>query len=122
MTDQAQIDQLKAQLAALNPAANAWSNAASGDAQLDSIGIPIKVETPIGKVRLQIPASALMASNPQQIMMQLNAMLAQIAGAGHEIDAWQPQQKSGWNNNGGGNRGGWNNGGGNNWNGGGRRW
>ena len=35
-----------------------------------------------------------------------------IAIAGHEIDAWQPQQKSGWNNN--GNRGGWNNGG--------RRW
>lgn len=122
MTDQSQIDALKAQLAALSPA-SAWGNAApAGDSELDNVGVPIKIETPIGKVRLQVPASVLLSSNPQQTMMQINAMLQQIAGAGYEIDAWQQKQNN-WGHNG-GNRGGWNNGGGggNGWNGGGRRW
>ena len=130
MTDQNSLLQnLQQQLAAAQSAnnpASAWGGAGSDD-ELMNTGIPIKVETPIGKVRLQVPAKLLLNSTPQQLMMQINTLLATAASAGYEIDAWQPQQKNGWNNNGGsrggwsggGNRGGWNGGG---WNGGGNRW
>jgi len=108
MTDQNNVllQSLQQQLAAAqnsgNPAAG-WGNTAAAGDDLLSIEIPIKVNTPLGNLRLRVPAKTLLETSPQQ----LNGMLQMIANAGHELDAWQPKQDNGWGNN---NVGGWNNG------------
>lgn len=97
--------------------------------QITGISIPVKVETPIGNVRVYLHLPAECGQSPQALMGAIQA----IANAGYQLDVWKPKDQ-GWGNgsgSGGSGGGGWS-GNGNNYAGGanygrggfggGRRW
>ena len=84
---------------------------------ITGISVPVKIDTPIGSVRVDIHLSAEHGQSGQAIQNAIQ-MLAQ---AGLPVDAWQPRNDGGGYGNGGGgyNRGGYAGGGGYNRGGGG---
>lgn len=65
---------------------------------ITGISIPVKVETPIGSVRVDLHLPAECGANPQALLGAIQA----LANAGYPVDAWKPKEQ-GW---GGGNSGG----------------
>lgn len=113
---------LQALLAQTQPPAGAqaaagWAQAQQPALPITGISIPIKVETPIGSVRVDLHLPAECGQSPQALLGAIQA----LAQAGFPVDAWQSRggQGGGW----GGNSGGYGGGGyGGNRNGYGRRW
>ena len=105
--------------------AGGWTQQQSVALPITGISIPVKVETPIGSVRVDLHLPAECGQNPQALLGAIQA----LANAGYPVDAWQPRNQdggSGWGNGGGNSGGGWGNRGGGYGNrggfGGGRRW
>lgn len=125
MSDQNQNPDMQAALLALlsqaqqqPAAAGGWQSPQPAQLPITGISIPVKVETPIGSVRVDLHLPAECGANPQAI---LNAIQA-LANAGYPVDAWQ-RKESGWGGGGGSGYGGGgygNRGGGGGY--GGRRW
>ena len=113
-TDASQLAALQAQLAALQaqqqaPALGAWAQAAAqpAPAAITGVSVPVKIDTPMGllKVQFHLPAEA--AASPQALMAAIEA----LAAAGLRLDTWQQKDNGGsWGGNSGGSWGG-NNGG-----------
>lgn len=104
---------LQGQLRAAQPASG-WAQPQTAVPVIDKINVPIKMQTPIGEVRvgLEIPITPEIAT-PEGIM----SILQWLQSQGMPIDAWQNRQ---WNNRNGG--GEWGRGGNGGYGGGGRRW
>lgn len=105
----AELEQLKALLAQAQakqqpaqPAATGWSQPQPQPSALPitGISIPVKIDTPLGSVRVDLHLPAECGANPQSM---LNAIQA-LANAGYPVDAWKPKEQQGW---GGGSGGGW---------------
>lgn len=79
---------------------------------ITGISIPVKVETPIGSVRVDLHMPAECGQSPQALLGAIQA----LANAGYPVDAWQ-KKDSGWGGGGGSGGGGWG-GSGNNYGGG----
>lgn len=117
---------------AQQPVATATSGWAQQAAQptalpITGVSIPVKIETPIGSVRVDLHLPAECGQSPQALLGAIQA----LANAGYPVDAWQPRNQdngSGWGSGGGSSGGGsgWGNRGGGYGNrggfGGGRRW
>lgn len=129
MTEQAQqqpdmLAALQALLVQQQPAqAGGWAQPQSAALPITGISVPVKIETPIGSVRVDLHLPAECGQSPQALLGAIQL----LANAGYPVDAWQPRDNSnggGWGNNGGGS-GGWGNRGGGGYNRGGysgRRW
>lgn len=126
MTEQAQQPDMLQALQALlaqqqQPAqAGGWAQQQPAALQITGISIPIKVETPMGSVRVDLHLPAECGQSPQAIMGAIQA----LATAGYPVDAWQPKSQ-GWGGGGGNSGGGWGSSGGGGYNRGGysgRRW
>jgi hypothetical protein len=65
----------------------------------------VKIDTPLGSVRVDLHLPAEFAASPQA----LQAAVQLLSNAGLPVDAWQPrnQQGGGWGGNGGQSGGGW---------------
>jgi len=105
----AMLAALQAQLAALQrPSAAPASPWAApppptpASAAVIGVSVPIRVQTPAGKVicYLALPAEA--AASPAALMAAIEALVA----AGVPVDAWQPKDSGGGGSWGSGNRGG----------------
>lgn len=116
MTEQANdlMNQLAAQLQQLQggqspqaPALSGWNSPKPAALNVQGIGIPVALQTPLGKVRVYFWLGPEAAASPEALM----SALEQLSAAGIPIDAWD-SGKSGW----GGKSGGWNGGSGK------RRW
>lgn len=104
---QQQPQQQAAQIPGLQSAQMAPGGAAG------TISIPVKLDTPMGKVRIYLNCAPGDVGQLQQLWMGHQQMLQQAHQMGIPLDAWVPKQKSNWNNNRGGvGGGGWNRGGG----------
>lgn len=108
-----------------SPAAGGWAQPQPTAAlPITGISIPVKVDTPIGSVRVDLHLPAEFGQSPQALLGAIQA----LANAGYPVDAWQPRESSGggWGNSNGGNSVSWGNrsgyGGGYNKGGYGRRW
>lgn len=69
------------------------------------VAIPLKLQTPIGDVRVYLQLGPEAAANPHALLSAIQA----LANAGLPVDAWQPRNQdggSGWGNGGSGG-GGW---------------
>jgi hypothetical protein len=104
MSDQlAQLQALLAQAQSTTPApAAGWSQPApapvSSGIPITGISIPIKIDTPLGSVRIDVFLPAECAASPQA----LQAAVQLLYGAGLPVDAWQPKNSGGnWGNSGG---------------------
>jgi len=132
MTEQAQqqpdmLQALQALLAQQQQPAQAggWVQPQPAALPITGISVPVKIETPIGSVRVDLHLPAECGQSPQALLGAIQL----LANAGYPVDAWQPRDNSnsnggGWGNNGGGS-GGWGNRGGGGYNRGGysgRRW
>lgn len=129
-----QNNDMQAQLAALlammqnqgataAPAVGGWGKPAAPPAPAEVLGVsvPIKLDTPVGQIRLYLNFPASAASSPAALL----ALLESLSAAGIPLDTWQPKEREsggwgggdqgnrsggGWNDrDGGGNAGGWNN-------------
>ncbi len=90
------------------PGLQAWAGAAPAvGTSIIGVSVPIKVQTPIGSVRVYLSLPAEAAASLQA----LEAAIGQLAQAGLPVDAWVPRQPQ----QGGGGYG-------NNYRGGGGRW
>lgn len=106
-------------------ATGGWAQPQPAALPITGISIPVKIETPLGSVRVDLHLPAECGQSPAAIM----AAIQGLANAGYPVDAWQ-RKESGWGggggNSGGGGWGGNNYAGGANYNrggfGGGRRW
>jgi uncharacterized membrane protein YgcG len=113
MSDQlAQLQALlaQAQPQAVNPAqpSTGWAQPAPAPAAtglpITGISIPVKIDTPLGSVRIDLHLPAEFAASPQA----LQAAVQLLSNAGLPVDAWQPRnQGGGWGNGGGQSGGGW---------------
>lgn len=114
MTDQTQNPDMQAALLALLSQAQQQQPAAAGGWQpqqpaqlpITGISIPVKVDTPLGSVRVDLHLPAECGQSPQALLSAIQA----LANAGYPVDAWQ-RKESGWGG-GGGSRdggGGWGN-------------
>ena len=74
---------------------------------ITGISIPVKIDTPLGSVRVDLHMPAECGQSPQAIMGAIQA----LAQAGYPIDAWKPKEQ-GWGGGDGGNGGSWGNRGG----------
>ncbi|MER2514401.1 MAG: hypothetical protein ABTQ25_18635 [Nitrosomonas ureae] len=77
---------------------------------VNGVAVPLKLQTPIGDVRVYLQLGPEAAANPQALQSAIQA----LANAGLPVDAWQPRNQdggNGWGGNGnggyGGNRGGY---------------
>jgi len=124
MSDTNQLAQLQALLAQAQqpsvPAATSWAPpppAATG-LSVTGVAIPIKIQTPIGDVRVYLQLPAECGQSPQALLGAVQA----LSNAGLPVDAWQPRDSGGgngvWGNQIGYSRGSYSRGG----YGGGRRW
>lgn len=106
---------LQGQLKAAQP--GGWAQPQAAAPSIVGLEVPIKVQTPVGEIRLGLQLQLTPeTATPDAIMGLLQSLQAQ----GYPLDIWQPKQ-TGWSGgNGGG--GGWNRGGGGGYGGGGRRW
>lgn len=109
-------------------AAGGWAQPQPAAAlPITGISIPVKVETPIGSVRVDLHLPAECGQSPQALLGAIQA----LANAGYPVDAWKPKEQ-GWGGGGSSGGGGWGGssgssyGGGGGWNRGGggfgRRW
>ncbi len=92
-------------------AAGGWAQPQPAAAlPITGISIPVKVETPIGSVRVDLHLPAECGQSPQALLGAIQA----LANAGYPVDAWKPKEQQGWggNVNSYGSGGGWNRGGG----------
>lgn len=72
---------------------------------VSGVAVPLKIQTPIGDVRVYLQIGPEATANPQALQSAIQA----LANAGLPIDAWQPRDGgggNGWGNNGGGGYGG----------------
>lgn len=85
-------------------AGGGWAQPAQPTAALPitGISIPVKVETPIGSVRVDLHLPAECGQSPQALMGAIQA----LANAGYPVDAWQ-KKESGWGGGGSSGGGGW---------------
>ena len=131
MTEQAQqqpdmLQALQALLAQQQQHAQAggWAQPQPAALPITGISVPVKIETPIGSVRVDLHLPAECGQSPQALLGAIQL----LANAGYPVDAWQPRDSGnggGWGNNGGGSGGWGNRGGGGGYNRGGyggRRW
>jgi len=125
MTDQANLDKLQALLAQVQQAtaAGGWAPPQQqASLPITGISIPVKVDTPLGSVRVDLHLPAEYGQSAQALLGAVQL----LSNAGLPVDAWQPRQDSGGGSGGGwGNRGGGYGGGGGGYNRGwfgGRRW
>ena len=112
MTDQANLDKLQALLAQVQqaPAAGGWASPQQpASLPITGISIPVKIDTPLGSVRVDLHLPAEYGQSAQALLGAVQL----LSNAGLPVDAWQPRQDSGggWGN-GGGPGGGWGNRGG----------
>ena len=87
----------QAQAKPSTPSVGGWNQPAVSATPTNVIGVsvPIKLQTPMGSVRVYLAFGPEHASTPAA----LNALLEQLANAGLPLDAWQPSQsQSGWGN------------------------
>lgn len=108
-----QLEQLKALLAqaqqqpapAMTAAAGGWTQPQpTAGLPITGISIPVKIETPIGSVRVDLHLPAECGQSPQALLGAIQA----LANAGYPVDAWQPRDSGGgWGNGGGNSGGGW---------------
>lgn len=128
MTEQAQQPDMLQALQALlaqqqQPAqAGGWAQQQQAALPITGISVPVKIETLIGSVRVDLHLPAECGQSPQALLGAIQL----LANAGYPVDAWQPRDSGnsgGWGNNG-GSGGGWGNRGGGYSRGGygGRRW
>lgn len=115
MADQPQQspDMQAALLALLSQAQQQPANAGAGWQQpqmqlsampvLSGVAIPLKLQTPIGDMRVYVHLGQEAAANPQALQNAIQA----LANAGLPIDAWQPRDNGGGGNGWGGNGGGY---------------
>lgn len=96
MTDQNQLAQLQALLAqAQQPTTTGWTPQQPAALPITGISIPVKVETPIGSVRVDLHLPAECGQSPQALLGAIQALV----NAGYPVDAWQPRQEQGsWGN------------------------
>lgn len=92
----AALQSLLAQAQQPAPAAGGWAQPTA--LPITGISIPVKIDTPIGSVRVDLHLPAECGANPQALLGAIQA----LASAGYPIDAWKPKEQ-GW---GGGNSGG----------------
>lgn len=128
MTDQTNLDQLKALLAQVQqaPAAGGWAPQPPASLPITGISIPVKIDTPLGSVRVDLHLPAECGQSAQALLGAVQL----LSNAGLPVDAWQPRDSGGSNGGGGwgsggggwGNRGGGYGGGYNRSGFGGRRW
>ena len=113
MTDQTQNPDMQAALLALlsqaqqqQPvAAGGWQPQQPAQLPITGISIPVKIDTPLGSVRVDLHLPAECGANPQAILSAIQA----LANAGYPVDAWQ-RKESGWGGgSGSGDGGGWGN-------------
>lgn len=114
---QALLAQAQQQPAAVS-AASGWSQSQPAQLPITGISIPVKIDTPLGSVRVDLHLPAECGQSPQALLSAIQG----LANAGYPVDAWQ-RKESGWGG-GGGNSGGYGGGGYGNRGGfgGGRRW
>lgn len=105
-----QLEQLKALLLQAQaqqpaaPATNGWAQpappAAAAGLPITGISIPVKVDTPLGSVRVDLHLPAECGQSPQALLGTIQA----LANAGYPVDAWKPRDSggSGWGNSTGG--------------------
>lgn len=98
-------------------AAGGWQQPQPAQLPITGISIPVKIDTPLGSVRVDLHLPAECGQSPQALLGAIQA----LSQAGYPVDAWQ-RKESGWG--GGGNSGGYGGGGYGNRGGfgGGRRW
>ena len=99
MTDQSQLAQLQALLAQAQPQATmpttGWTQPQPAALPITGISIPVKIETPMGSVRVDLHLPAECGQSPQALLGAIQA----LAHAGYPVDAWQPrQEQGGWGN------------------------
>lgn len=72
---------------------------------VNGVAVPLKLQTPIGDVRVYLQLGPDASANPQSLL----AAIQGLANAGYPVDAWQPRNQDGGNGwgNSGGNSGGW---------------
>ena len=105
----AELEQLKALLAQAQQTqaapATGWAPPvpAAPSLPITGISIPVKVDTPLGSVRVDLHLPAECGQSQQALMSAIQA----LANAGYPVDAWQ-KKESGWGGGGGwgGNSGG----------------
>lgn len=112
----------QSQGASVAPAPAGWGQPQPATLPITGISIPVKIETPIGSVRVDLHLPAECGQSPQALLGAIQL----LANAGYPVDAWQPRESAGgggWGNGSGNNGGGWGNRGNNYGRGGyGRRW
>lgn len=82
------------------PATGGWAQPQPTAAlPITGISIPVKVETPIGSVRVYLHFPAECGQSPQALLGAIQA----LANAGYPVDTWRSKEQQGW---GGGNSGG----------------
>lgn len=102
----AALQALLAQAQQPTAAAGQWNQPQPGALPtINGISIPVKIETPIGSVRVDLHLPAECGQSPAALM----AAIQGLANAGYPVDAWQPRNQDGGNNWGGGG-GNWGNG------------
>lgn len=122
-----QLEQLKALLLQAQaqqpaaPATNGWAQpappAAAAGLPITGISIPVKVDTPLGSVRVDLHLPAECGQSPQALLGAIQLLVQ----AGYPVDAWKPRDSgggwggasggSGWGNNTGNGGGGFGGGG-----------
>ncbi len=108
--NQIDMDQLRALLAQAqqpqsSPTATGWAQPQPSALPITGISIPVKVETPIGSVRVDLHLPAECGQSPQALLGAIQFLV----NAGYPVDAWQPRDSNGgggWGNRGGGYGGG----------------
>lgn len=106
----AELEQLKALLAQAQAQqtqaapATGWAPPAPAAPSLPitGISIPVKIDTPLGSVRVDLHLPAECGANPQALLGAIQA----LANAGYPVDAWKPKEQGGWSAGGSGG-GGW---------------
>ncbi|MCU0807926.1 MAG: hypothetical protein MUC53_08310 [Candidatus Contendobacter sp.] len=103
---QALLAQAQPQPATTQPAASGWAQPATppvaAGLPITGISIPVKIDTPLGSVRVDLHLPAEFAASPQA----LQAAVQLLSNAGLPVDAWQSRSQGGWGNSG-GSSGGW---------------
>lgn len=113
----AALQALLAQAQQQPAASSGWQQPQPPQLPITGISIPVKIETPIGSVRVDLHLPAECGQSPQALQATIQA----LSQAGYPVDAWQ-RKESGWGGGSGnsGYGGGYGNRGG--YGGGGRRW
>ena len=107
---------LQAQLAGMQQqqpaAATGWtqSQQSAPAGLIQGAAVPVKLDTPLGSVRVYLSLPAQCTESPQALL----AAIESLHNMGLPIDAWQPKESGNWGSNGGGygGRGGYGNRGG----------